>query len=228
MVLVDPKVLEALPSSSSAPAPPLPPPPPPPVDSTKQQLATLDDDMRRILDSKDISTYDKSQLYHQTLRRYMDFHEQYKKRPLGTVQIAKDTFQSQEQDGKSEGIEEEVVATVPASLKTKARSLLKRLQNDPNVSWNKKGELVFQGDVQKNSNIVDLVNDVVRRRRQPPPRGWTTFARVLKEGNVPRDLIGNPERWSYLNTTSSTSSSSSTVGSDIEDAGGAVKGWVTY
>ena len=46
------------------------------------------------------------------------------------------------------------------------------------------------------SNIADLVNETVRARKMSDePKGWSVFARALKESNVPQELIGNKTRW---------------------------------
>lgn len=243
MILVDPKVMEALQQQQQQQQPLVPQSlPPPPLDSTKAKLASLDDDMRAILENKELSAYKKSVLYHQTLRRYMDFHDQYKHRPIGTVRVASESTErpvaskagavDQLKDELEGDVEKEVLKTVPVSLKTKALSLLLRLKRDPKVVWNEKGELIYDGKVQRNSNMTDLINDVLRRRKQPPPRGWETFARVLKENNVPRDLIGNPQRWTYLNTTSSGSSGSTRDSSDNDEEAAAAaamkRPWIDY
>ena len=52
------------------------------------------------------------------------------------------------------------------------------------------------------SIIADLVNETVRARKMSDePKGWSVFARALKESNVPQELIGNKTRW--LNTDNS-------------------------
>ena len=52
------------------------------------------------------------------------------------------------------------------------------------------------------SNVVDLVNDALKKTRKSfQPVGWKMFARGLKDVNAPMDLIGNPERWIYIQTT---------------------------
>lgn len=38
-------------------------------------------------------------------------------------------------------------------------------------------------------NTVDLVNDVLRKRKSFEPVGWKTFTRVLKDVNTPMDLM---------------------------------------
>ena len=48
------------------------------------------------------------------------------------------------------------------------------------------------------SNIIDLVNDTLRQRKHPEPKGWQTFAQMLKESNVPRDYVGNKKRRDFM------------------------------
>ncbi len=46
--------------------------------------------------------------------------------------------------------------------------------------------------------MVDLINDTLRRRKHFQPHGWQTFARALKETNVPQELVGHQERWNWM------------------------------
>ena len=67
------------------------------------------------------------------------------------------------------------------------------------MKWNERGEFEYRGQLIKNSNLTDLVNDVLRKRKKASdPLGWETFAEVLQRSNVPQELIGNPTRWSYM------------------------------
>jgi hypothetical protein len=50
-------------------------------------------------------------------------------------------------------------------------------------------------------NVVDLVNDVLRKRKYFNPQGWETFGEALREANVPQDLIGHVDRWRYISQT---------------------------
>ena len=40
------------------------------------------------------------------------------------------------------------------------------------------------------SNIIDLVNDVIRHRNGSEPTGWQAFAEGLRDMNIPQDVIG--------------------------------------
>jgi len=98
-----------------------------------------------------------------------------------------------------QGLKKDVVANVPKSLKVKAERLLQRIQAHPHLTWSDRGELSWQGQLIKNSNLIDLVNDVLRKRkRSAPARGWETFATVLRELNIPQELVGNSDRWAFI------------------------------
>ena len=51
------------------------------------------------------------------------------------------------------------------------------------------------------SNIIDLVNDVLRQRKDTEPRGWEHFAEVLRDMNVPQDFVGSKKRWEWMYRT---------------------------
>jgi hypothetical protein len=52
--------------------------------------------------------------------------------------------------------------------------------------------------------VVDLVNDVLRKRKYFNPQGWETFGEALREANVPQYLIGHEDRWKYITQTKRT------------------------
>ena len=83
-------------------------------------------------------------------------------------------------------------------MRKKARRLLNKIRTGSGVEWNDRGQLLINNTVVPGSNIVDLVNDVLRKRRHFEPVGWQPFVRGLREMNVPMDLVGNPERWRYM------------------------------
>ena len=80
--------------------------------------------------------------------------------------------------------------SVPKSLKPKALRLMKRFRNDPSIQWNDRGELIIEGSAIPGSNMMDLVHDVLRKRKQGDPVGWQPFAKHLKHINLPMELMG--------------------------------------
>lgn len=197
MLLVDPRLMEFTKTS---------PVPDPMADS----LRDLDHQMRTVLDRNDINVGDKANLYHQTLQRYLKRVDQYKDKPLGAVRISSEEKEGAVNTDKDEHeadnfIEKDVLQSVPKTMRTRAERLLHHLKTHPDITWNRRGEIEFQDQLVRGSNLTDLVNDVLRKRRNiEEPVGWKTFAAALQRLNVPQDLVGNPERWSYIRKSTKT------------------------
>jgi hypothetical protein len=102
---------------------------------------------------------------------------------------------------KQDLIDDEIVESVPKTMKAKAQLLLKKMKSSPDISWNEKGQLKYKGETAQGSNVVDFVNDVLRKRKYFNPQGWETFGEALRKANVPQDLIGHEDRWIYITQT---------------------------
>ncbi len=85
-------------------------------------------------------------------------------------------------------IEADVVDTVPKTMQGKARRLMERMKR--NMSWTTRGELIHEGAPIVGSNVVDLVNDVLRKRKTDPT-GWQPFARQLRAEDVSQQYVGS-------------------------------------
>jgi hypothetical protein len=55
-------------------------------------------------------------------------------------------------------------------------------KSSPDISWNEKGELKYKGETVQGSNVVDLVNDVLRKRKYFNPQGWETGSGATATG----------------------------------------------
>ena len=164
----------------------------------QRTITRLDEEMESILNRTNLSDSEKVTLYNQVLQRYLEYQERPKQEPSLSLPPAKD-------------IEGEVFMTVPKTLKRKAEALIYRLKNDPNINWNERGELIYQGHIVPGSNMTDLINDALRQRKTFEPRGWQDFARALRSSNVPQDLIGHKRRWDWMHRESATSDAFSTA-----------------
>ena len=104
--------------------------------------------------------------------------------------------------------ESQVLDTVPKKWKSQASRLLTHMKNNnPEISWSSKGELVLNETTIPNTRAVDLVNDLVRKRAtSSTPTGWRRLADALKVSNIPRELVGNKDRWGYINASSEETS----------------------
>lgn len=198
MILVEPRVLEGMTRKQ------------PVEDATNRDLNETSQMIDDILDS-DAAAHDKANAYQQALWGFLNRFKQYKDRPLGKVELTSDSKLNRTTPENGEPTESataesddgvvvrDVLNSVPKSMRNKAERLLQRLKTNSAVKWNELGEIEYGGRVIKQSNLTDLVNDVLRKRKQATdPLGWEDFADALRQVNVSQDLIGNPTRWDYI------------------------------
>ena len=196
MALVDPRLLDTLRSQ------------PHPTDTVGKIVQTLDEEMKTILDRKDLDDGIKVTLYNQVLQRYNGLVDKRVKEPIRTISVnestkgskTKDEEKEDEEDTPIRRLEATVLDTVPKSLQVKARRLMEHLKR--NVAWNDRGELVHKGVPIAGSNAVDLVHDLLRKRKTDAPTGWQSLAKQLRTANIPMELIGNAARRTYIQTDS--------------------------
>ena len=190
MALVDPRLLDTLRSP--------PPPPPPATDTLGKKVQALDDDMKTILDRTDLDDGTKVTLYNQVLQRYNVLADKRVKAPIRVVTVNESEVE-QESEGAVRapisGLETTVLATVSKTMQAKARRLMEHLKRY--IAWTARGELIHEGVPVVGSNVVDLVNDLLRKRKTDPT-GWQPFARQLRAINLPMALIGNVSRRAYI------------------------------
>ena len=100
-----------------------------------------------------------------------------------------------------------IVETVPKSYRAQARLLMKHLLDNAvpdRINWSADGVVTINGNIVKDSNIVELINDAMRERKTVnPPSGRAQFARLLRSINTRTSLIGNKH---LLNASSTFSS----------------------
>ena len=199
MALVDPRMLDMLRS------------PPPPTDTLGKKVHALDDEMKTIIDRKDLDDRTKVTLYNQVLQRYNVLSDKHAKEPTRVVtvnesgtgagagagagaRVAEGAVGVPATSATSE-IEADVVDTVPKTMQGKARRLMEHLKRD--IAWTARDELIHEGVPVVGSNVVDLVNDLLRKRKTDPT-GWQPFARQLRAMNLPMELVGNVTRRAYI------------------------------
>ncbi len=146
-------------------------------------------------------------LYHQMLQRFLQKEKRRGKEPLNITVKRKDdndvtkedvVEEEKQEDNADQAIENELLDSVSASFKTKARSLLtnlKRNRSKGHLDWTPEGEIVVSGNRVEGSNLVDLIQDSLRSRKGfKDPVGWKTFNEALAMNNTPELLITNTKR----------------------------------
>lgn len=89
---------------------------------------------------------------------------------------------------------EEMLRSLPKSLKNKVRALLEHLNKHTNLHWSDKGEIAIKGRTIPHSNIVDLIKVQLRDYKDVHPVGVTEFNRLLHDTNVPLSLLTGTKR----------------------------------
>lgn len=150
-------------------------------------LKRLDDDMSHILNSEALSDRDKWTQYQQLLQRYLGAQHHTSKKPIEQV--------IQDEDKKKRGIDnDKIISTVPVTMKRKSELLLQFLENDDikdRITWDSRGEVTIDGKKITSSNIIDLVNDIIRTRKRTQSVGREHFSWFLRDSAVPLEYIGN-------------------------------------
>jgi hypothetical protein len=90
----------------------------------------------------------------------------------------------------------------PKTLQSQANNLLDILETKPGqISWDSDtNEVSIDGKKLMGSNIVDLVGDVIRKRKTPPPQYFNQFLHALAKMNLPEQFIRNTDRIAKFRT----------------------------
>jgi len=81
----------------------------------------------------------------------------------------------------------------PKTFRTKAQWLLQELKRK-GLRYNEKYEIYKGETILPGTNILELINDILGRRKNSNPIGIDHFMDLLREYNIPRDLIQNKRR----------------------------------
>ena len=89
----------------------------------------------------------------------------------------------------------QIIHSVPKTMQNRAKLLIQKLKDHSDViSWNDNGELVLDGSIIPNSNIVHLVNDVMQKIKGFNPEHSSTCAKAFAKINVQEDYVRNRDR----------------------------------
>ena len=94
----------------------------------------------------------------------------------------------------------EVLESVPAQSRHKARRLLRLLCENPEVEWNKKGELIYRQTIIPRSHMANLISYALKTAKSPTekPLGAEEFSKALTSNHVPRNLVPNYNSWKLV------------------------------
>jgi len=192
-----------------------------------KSIIRIDQKMDDILEDRMAPPDDKVAQYNQNLQRYLDVHEK-NRAFVPTVKIqqelptlpndSNDSSEISQQNAVPEApstehrlSEGEILDSVPKTTKALAKSMITRLKaNKEHITWNDKGEITVNGHTIPGSNIIDLINDQLRERKNFDPTGWETFTESLSKINMPKYLMRNERRKSHIAQLQNTPTSTAT------------------
>ena len=201
------------------------------LDGVGKQVSEFEQELRRLSSNTSKSPEEALQLYHQLFSRYLHL-DQEKNLPKPVVikqdpsvdkeptTLQDDETSNTEQKQKDQWALERLIQTLPKSKREKAALFALYLKSSKMVNIGPDGEVILNGNHIEKSNIIDLINDFTRDRpKLPPPVGVVEMAQFLKKTNVPREYIGNPNRWKIINELPSTDKKSTYLNrSVLEDS----------
>ena len=182
-----------------------------PKDINKVNRVNNDEDTNEIINLTSIQDdREKYGMYQQALKRFMYYKKYYdtKKIHVSGVNTPGDINEvnrvNNDEDTYEENCNESIVNRVPQKLQFKAKMLLQRLHDFGDVTWDDRGKNTIDSSTVEGENIVDLINDAVRNRKQPLSNGsgqW--FAQAFRKANIPREFIVNDKIWQLVSSPQS-------------------------
>ena len=159
-------------------------------------------DMNDWLEKDDVPEDTKATMYAQQLQRVNQLKKQVFRPEPSPVQMITQTERTMTSESDSatpslqfNATDKQIIDSIPKTMQNRAKLLIQKLKDHSDViSWNDNGQLVLEGSIVPNSSIVDLVNDVMRKRKGFNPEHSNAFAKALAKINVPEDYLRNPDR----------------------------------
>ena len=156
-------------------------------------------EMNDWLEKDDVPEDTKATMYAQQLQRVNQLKNQVVRPEPSPLQMITHTEQTMTSESDSSeqlsATDKQIIDSVPKTMQNRAKLLIQKLKDHSDViSWNDNGQLVLDGSTIPNSNIVNLVNDVMQKRKGFNPEHSSTFAKALAKINVPEDYVRNPNR----------------------------------
>ena len=164
-----------------------------PSDPVLEKMERIDDQLQSALTDTKTPERQKSDNINRLLTSHDAFHKQYDSKfgvsPGGAGAAA---AQSWANHWKNKTLD-----AAPPTQKKMTENLMDHIQSSNRMAWDAQGRLVVDGVTVPNTNILDLVHSIVRKRKKIPiPTGGDKFFNALNEINTPRELLPNAQLYS--------------------------------
>ena len=159
-------------------------------------------EMNDWLEKDDVPGDTEATMYAQQLQRVKQLQNQVFRSEPSPVQMITQTEQTMTSESDTvtpshqlNATDKQIIDFVSKTMQNSVKLLIQNLKDHSDViSWNDNGQLVLEGSIVPNSNIVDLVNDIMQKRKGFNPEHSNTFAKALTKIKVPEDYLRNLDR----------------------------------
>lgn len=165
-------------------------------------MARLHHSIEGGLDDVSKSSEEKAKMYVQAFNDFLTFKNQYTNNSSSHI-IPNSTEEIVGKKNLKTLSSPDIASTVPKNLRSKAERLADLLKESGTIAWDEQNRLIVDGKPVEGTNIIDLINDALRRWKTFMPHGRRVFAEQLKGINAPRELVGNPHYWAESEEASS-------------------------
>jgi hypothetical protein len=162
-------------------------------------VSSLDREMVSLLQDSTLDPGERAQIYQQLLRRYLTFQRArptdsplptpsplHNPSPMASTFSPNPPFTFRGDDD----VEKEIFHTVPRKFDETTNLLIERMKENRDIlSWAPTGELIYKNKMIPNTNIVELVGDLVQPKKKTTLTGIDTIRQGLEEIDFPRDVL---------------------------------------
>lgn len=90
---------------------------------------------------------------------------------------------------------EKIISTIPSSYKRKAKGLIDFINMSSNISYDASGQIKYKEAAIPNSNIIDIVNSMVRNKKTlPNNESYHKVREILISEGIPKKLINGSDK----------------------------------
>ena len=139
------------------------------------------------LEKDDVPEDTNTTMYAQQLQRVNQLKNQVFRPEPSPIQMITQTERAMTSESDSatpsqqlNATEKQIIDSVPKMMQNRAKLLIQKLKDHSDIiSLNDNEQSVLEDSIVPSSNMVDLVNDVMRKRKRFNPEHSNTFAKVL-------------------------------------------------
>lgn len=197
----------------------------------KRQTDEFRTELDRILKKDSLTPEEAYKSYMQLFSKYINLEKESNSpptvifKPEILTEISETIITKPENTANDIWLNEKILLNIPKNKRPTARAMIEFIKDNQVVDTNKKGEIVIENNVTKNSHIIDLIHDFSRERNKKLlPVGFKEFAHALKKSNMPKEYVGNSIRRNMIFDSDSDSKTQLTKASSFDNFASAVEG----